>query len=66
MICDKCKKFFVAGNRPDGIPNGVKMLLKGGKSITLCSECIMRMGAMEEKDREAFFADLKGKGEVVQ
>lgn len=61
MICDNCKKFFVSGNRPSGIPNGVKMILKGNKSITLCADCIMNIGAMNDEQKDEFFEQLKGK-----
>ena len=60
MICDKCKKFFMSGNRPDGIPNGVKMLLKGGKSVTICADCMVKLGAMKtEAEKDAFINSLK-------
>ena len=61
MICDNCKKFFMAGNHPiSGIPNGVKMLLNGGGSITLCASCIMSIGTMNEQEKDEFFKKLKG------
>ena len=63
MICDICKKFFLPGNRPNGIPNGVKMIQKNGKSITICSECVISIGKMDEKERAEFFDRLKEKGE---
>ena len=66
MICDNCKKFFTVGNRPDGIPNGIKMLLKGNKSITLCAECVMSIGAMDDRQKDEFFAKLQGVDGGVQ
>ena len=59
MICDKCKKFFIAGNRPDGLPNGIKMILKGNKSITLCAQCVSDFGAMDDKQRDKTLKELK-------
>lgn len=61
MICDKCKRFFMAGNRPDGIPNGVKMILKNNESITLCAQCLIDLGKMNEDQKAEFFNELKGK-----
>jgi hypothetical protein len=59
MICDNCKQFFTKGNRPNGIPNGVKFVLTGNKSITLCARCICDMGAMSDRDKEMFLDRLK-------
>lgn len=39
--CDICDKEFFAGNRPDGLPNGVGFCLDDGLQITVCSDCIM-------------------------
>ena len=51
MKCDVCGKEFESGNRPDGIPNGMAFILEGGKSITMCAECIIEKGreVAEEK-----------------
>ena len=54
----------MAGNRPDGIPNGVKMILKGNKSITMCAECLIDLGQMTEAEKDAFFRDLQERNEV--
>lgn len=61
MICDNCKKFFLSGNRPDGIPNGVEIIQKDGKSITMCAECVISIGKMDEKEKAEFFDRLKAK-----
>lgn len=61
MICDNCKKFFMAGNRPDGIPNGIRMILSGNRAVTLCAECVMDIGRMDEQQKDEFFKNLKGK-----
>lgn len=61
MICDKCKSFFVAGNRPSGIPNGVKMIMNNGKSLTLCADCMINVGQMNEEQKEEFFKQYKEK-----
>lgn len=64
MICDKCKKFFVAGNR-DGIPNGVKMVMQNNKTVTLCADCLIKLGAMNEQQRQEFIAEFKQGGNVI-
>lgn len=59
MICDKCKKFFLPGNRPDGIPNGLGFVLQNGKKITVCADCVMKLGAMQtDAERDKFFEEL--------
>ena len=63
MICTNCKKYFTTGNRPDGIPNGVKMLLKGGKSITMCAGCMISIGKMSNGERDSFIEELKKKAD---
>ena len=44
MKCDHCGKEFEAGNRPDGLPNGVWFVLEDGSMVTVCTECIMAFG----------------------
>lgn len=58
MKCTKCGKNFEAGNREDGIPNGVAFVTKKGR-YTLCAECLMEMGRMGPADRERFFEELQ-------
>lgn len=41
MICDKCGKYFEDGNYPDGTPNGIKAILKDGRELTVCHDCII-------------------------
>lgn len=41
ITCDCCKKMFMPGNDERGLPNGVGFLMDDGKSINLCSSCIM-------------------------
>ena len=60
MVCDKCKKSFDVGNRPDGIPNGVTLMLRNGKSLTMCADCVMILGRGTKKQRNEFFKDLEG------
>ena len=59
MICDNCGKEFSIGNDQHGNPNGVKMILAGGDSITMCSDCIMNIGTMDDDQRKAFFKELR-------
>lgn len=55
MKCDKCKKEFKAGNRADGLPNGVGFEMEDGTVITLCAECLMELGKLDDKGKEEFF-----------
>lgn len=59
MKCDACGTRFVYGNRPDGVPNGVRMIQKDGSKITLCADCIIRLGMMAPEEKDAFFEGLK-------
>lgn len=47
--CDRCGAKFVPGNRPDGIPNGAGFMLRDGRIVTYCAECIMKIGQGEVK-----------------
>ena len=51
--CDKCGAKFVPGNRPDGLPNGVAFVLKNGKVVTYCADCIMKFGQEAENGGQA-------------
>jgi len=39
--CFVCKQFFKKERREDGLPNGVKMELEDGRSIPVCTDCIL-------------------------
>lgn len=61
MICTNCNKFFMNGNRPDGTPNGAGFMLRGGKKVTICADCLISLGKMGEKEKEAFMKRIKEK-----
>lgn len=52
MKCDICGRSFLLGNDARGIPNGISMVQKGGKRITVCADCIIRMGEGDRKTME--------------
>ena len=54
MRCDNCKKVFVAGNRADGLPNGIGYEMIDGTLITLCADCIMELGKLGDKGTDKF------------
>ncbi len=60
--CDKCDSVFISGNTPDGLPNGVTFQLQDGRAITLCHNCIMQLGRLNEAGDNAgvksFWQDL--------
>lgn len=58
MKCDNCKKEFKSGNREDGIPNGVGFQMEDGTTITLCADCLIELGKLDEKGRNKFFKRL--------
>lgn len=59
--CNNCGKVFAPGNGPDGIPNGIGFELKGGEVITLCAECIEKLGSMSEREQDKFIKRLTKK-----
>ena len=58
MTCSKCKKEFMAGNRPDGLPNGVGFEMEDGLVINLCANCIMELGKLDRESQEKFIGEL--------
>lgn len=51
MKCNKCGKHFEEGNT-NGLPNGVAFVLDHGKTITLCQECVIELGKMNDADKD--------------
>lgn len=47
--CRHCGKHFLYGNRPDGLPNGLGFVLKDGRTLNMCAECIMWAGDHPEE-----------------
>ena len=38
--CHVCGKKFLPGTQPDGLPNGVGMIMENGKTLNFCTECV--------------------------
>ena len=55
--CDGCGSVIIPGNRPDGTPNGLGMETMDGKIITVCADCIIKVG----KDKRYLDKILKNK-----
>ena len=55
--CTKCGKSFTLGN-VGGLPNGVGFQLEDGTLINICRECLIKVGEMDDKDRDNFFEEL--------
>jgi hypothetical protein len=60
MTCDKCGKTFSGGQRKDGIPDGITLLLKTGKNITVCADCLIKLGRASQEERDRFFEEMAG------
>lgn len=58
MKCDKCKKEVSTKPRKDLRPNAIGYELEDGTEITLCYECLMKLGKATEKEKDVFFAEL--------
>ena len=41
IYCDDCGSKIEPGNRPDGVPNGVRFQYKDGTSVDVCAACII-------------------------
>lgn len=51
IICSKCGKEIIPGNRPDGLPNGVGFE-SYGKVEMICTDCIIEIGKIKEGEIE--------------
>jgi hypothetical protein len=49
--CDRCGKKIYPVNI-NGMPSGIAAELEDGKTITLCQDCIIRLGSIKD-DKEA-------------
>lgn len=54
--CHVCGKKFLPGTRPDGLPNGVGMVLKNGNTLNFCSECIFSMCDKDKSELDEILA----------
>lgn len=54
--CHVCGKKFYSGTRPDGLPNGVGMVLKNGNSLNFCSECIFGLCDKDKSELDEILA----------
>ena len=41
--CHVCGKKFLPGTQPDGLPNGVGMIMENGKTLNFCTECVKQL-----------------------
>lgn len=41
MKCDRCGKEFRPGNRTNGLPNGLEFLMADGRSVIVCTGCLL-------------------------
>lgn len=57
ISCDKCESVIISGNT-NGLPNGIALILKNGKTITLCQNCVIEFGRMDYKESEKFIKEL--------
>lgn len=51
--CRECGSCFdLTEMRPDGLPAGVGLELKGGKRIYVCTDCINRIGTRRQEVKD--------------
>ena len=60
MKCDGCGKTFKRGNYIDGTPNGMTFVLDT-KDVTLCRGCIIKLGMMNDTDKNEYIKSLEDK-----
>ena len=59
MKCDRCKNHISKKIiRGDGLPNGMTFQRQEGKDITLCADCIMELGQLDDEGKKDFFEKL--------
>ena len=59
MKCDRCKNHISKKIiRADGLPNGMTFQRYEGKDITLCADCIMMLGQLDDEGKKDFFEKL--------
>lgn len=52
--CDKCNNNISdVIQRGDGLPNAIGFELEDGRVITLCADCISKLGELKERNDEA-------------
>lgn len=53
MKCNICGKEFKAGNKPNGLPNGLGYVLQDGRTVNICYECYMKAGLNKDFAEQA-------------
>lgn len=61
LMCDGCGKEFEEGNRPDGLPGGVNFQTDNGVMVTVCTDCMIRLGRMNNHAKFEFYNKLRQK-----
>ena len=61
MKCLSCGKTFKRGNYIDGTPNGMTFVLQSGAQITVCRVCIIKIGMMNDTDKNEYIKSLEDK-----
>ena len=52
--CDECGKYFIAGNREDGMPNGIGVMTKKGGVHNVCIDCLLKLGGEVAEELDSF------------
>jgi len=55
--CDRCGKRKPI-KRTDGIPAMIGFVLKDGRTVNMCAECLEHLGELDETGRDEFFSGL--------
>lgn len=62
MICIRCKKEVFPGDRPDGLPYGLGVIIND-RVIAICMDCILETRTMDEKSRKWFLKQINDASE---
>lgn len=56
--CSHCNCLIYPGES-NGLPNGIGMVLEGGKKINICQQCLIDVGMMSKTQKDKFFEGLE-------
>lgn len=55
--CNNCDS-IIDTPRGDGLPSAVGFEMKDGGIVTLCADCLIKLGKMDDKGKHDFFKKL--------
>ena len=56
--CDSCGRRYPLGLGLKGLPTMLGFVQKDGRTINVCQNCIMKVGTMNQEEKDEFFEKL--------